>query len=283
MAVSSAISEPQYLEYLENASSFNTRLCIERRLRLPYLDSQTDEHQITTVENTALSSSDDVAPSAAVAEETSKDVWYKDYDELSDPPDAGEIEDVDSDEYEDYSTRRSRKKKPPARKKKEKDAGKTEKELEVEKPYCCDRKKGNGPAQLSEYCDFCLGDASENKKTLLAEELVSCSDCGRSGHPTCLQFNENMIISVKRYRWQCIECKSCGLCGTSENDDQLLFCDDCDRGYHMYCLKPPLTEPPEGSWSCHLCIQEFGEKASVNQNHGDKEGEEEDDRGESTE
>ena len=28
--------------------------------------------------------------------------------------------------------------------------------------------------------------------------------------------------------------------------DQLLFCDDCDRGYHMYCLNPPLSEPPEG-------------------------------------
>ncbi|RXM98542.1 Zinc finger protein neuro-d4 [Acipenser ruthenus] len=28
--------------------------------------------------------------------------------------------------------------------------------------------------------------------------------------------------------------------------DQLLFCDDCDRGYHMYCLSPPMAEPPEG-------------------------------------
>lgn len=28
--------------------------------------------------------------------------------------------------------------------------------------------------------------------------------------------------------------------------DQLLFCDDCDRGYHMYCLNPPVAEPPEG-------------------------------------
>ncbi|XP_059156540.1 zinc finger protein ubi-d4-like isoform X2 [Physella acuta] len=107
------------------------------------------------------------------------------------------------------------------------------------------------------YCDFCLGDAAENKKTKVAEELVSCSDCGRSGHPSCLQFTDNMIISVKKYPWQCIECKSCGLCGTSDNDDQLLFCDDCDRGYHMYCLNPPLSEPPEGSWSCHLCIEEF--------------------------
>jgi len=31
--------------------------------------------------------------------------------------------------------------------------------------------------------------------------------------------------------------------------DQLLFCDDCDRGYHMYCLSPPLSEPPEGKCS----------------------------------
>ena len=28
--------------------------------------------------------------------------------------------------------------------------------------------------------------------------------------------------------------------------DQLLFCEDCDRGYHMYCLSPPMAEPPEG-------------------------------------
>lgn len=112
-------------------------------------------------------------------------------------------------------------------------------------------------APPSPYCDFCLGDARENKKTNIPEELVSCSDCGRSGHPSCLQFTPNMNISVKRYRWQCIECKYCSMCGTSDNDDQLLFCDDCDRGYHMYCLSPPLTSPPEGSWSCAICTKEF--------------------------
>lgn len=39
-----------------------------------------------------------------------------------------------------------------------------------------------------------------------------------TGHPSCLQFTPNMIISVKKYPWQCIECKSCGICGTSDND-----------------------------------------------------------------
>ncbi|CAB4068329.1 DPF2 [Lepeophtheirus salmonis] len=110
------------------------------------------------------------------------------------------------------------------------------------------------------YCDFCLGDASENKKTNQPEEFVACAECGRSGHPTCLQFTENMIVSVKKYPWQCIECKCCTLCGTSENDDQLLFCDDCDRGYHMYCLVPPIKEPPEGFWSCKLCLETFHKK-----------------------
>ncbi|XP_027895409.1 zinc finger protein DPF3 isoform X1 [Xiphophorus couchianus] len=125
------------------------------------------------------------------------------------------------------------------------------------------QKGSDGSIIPNDYCDFCLGDQDANRKTGQAEELVSCSDCGRSGHPTCLQFTENMMQAVRTYQWQCIECKSCSLCGTSENDDQLLFCDDCDRGYHMYCLKPPMTQPPEGSWSCHLCLDLLKDKASA--------------------
>ncbi|KAM7163444.1 zinc finger protein DPF3 isoform 2-T4 [Macrochelys suwanniensis] len=109
------------------------------------------------------------------------------------------------------------------------------------------QKGPDGAIIPNNYCDFCLGGSSMNKKSGCPEELVSCSDCGRSGHPTCLQFTTNMTEAVKTYKWQCIECKSCSLCGTSENDDQLLFCDDCDRGYHMYCLNPPVSEPPEGN------------------------------------
>ncbi|XP_010283256.1 PREDICTED: zinc finger protein ubi-d4, partial [Phaethon lepturus] len=128
-------------------------------------------------------------------------------------------------------------------------------------------KKGpDGLALPNNYCDFCLGDSKINKKTGQPEELVSCSDCGRSGHPSCLQFTPVMMAAVKTYRWQCIECKCCNICGTSENDDQLLFCDDCDRGYHMYCLTPSMSEPPEGFWSCHLCLDLLKEKASIYQN-----------------
>jgi len=114
----------------------------------------------------------------------------------------------------------------------------------------------------SDYCDFCLaGKAGDASKP--AEDLISCHDCGRSGHPSCLNFTPNMVVSTKRYGWQCIECKSCTICGTSENDHQLLFCDDCDKGFHLYCLKPPLSAPPDTDWSCHLCVISFGSKASM--------------------
>nr|CAB3239775.1 ZF(C2H2)-17 zinc finger protein [Phallusia mammillata] len=122
------------------------------------------------------------------------------------------------------------------------------------------RPKRKRQTPMNDYCDFCLGDADENKKTGVSEELVSCADCGRSGHPTCLQFTDIMTMNVKKYSWQCIECKSCHLCGTSDNDEQLLFCDDCDRGYHMYCLQPRMESPPEGSWICRLCESDRKER-----------------------
>ncbi|XP_070818666.1 D4, zinc and double PHD fingers family 2, like isoform X6 [Chaetodon trifascialis] len=180
------------------------------------------------------------------------------------------LDDLDDEDFEDETPKRRGKSKSKGRSDKN---GKKKQEAaaaaleERDKPYACDTtKKGpNGLALPNDYCDFCLGDSTLNQKTGQSEELVSCSDCGRSGHPTCLQFTPVMMAAVKTYRWQCIECKCCNVCGTSENDDQLLFCDDCDRGYHMYCLSPPMTEPPEGSWSCHLCLALLKDKASIYQ------------------
>ena len=33
----------------------------------------------------------------------------------------------------------------------------------------------------------------------------------------------------------------------------MLLCDGCDHGYHMYCLRPPLADIPEGDWFCYDC------------------------------
>ncbi|MCP9259133.1 hypothetical protein DINM_002101 [Dirofilaria immitis] len=48
---------------------------------------------------------------------------------------------------------------------------------------------------------------------------------------------------------------SCQICRTSENESQLLLCDACDMGYHMYCFRPRIAAIPDGEWYCPLCIQ----------------------------
>ena len=37
----------------------------------------------------------------------------------------------------------------------------------------------------------------------------------------------------------------------------LLFCDDCDRGFHLYCLRPPLSKAPEGEYSVCLFFHAY--------------------------
>lgn len=55
-------------------------------------------------------------------------------------------------------------------------------------------------AAPSPYCDFCLGDSRENKKTGGSEELVSCSDCGRSGKNQLKNDNEKVVVVSKKGR-----------------------------------------------------------------------------------
>jgi len=50
-----------------------------------------------------------------------------------------------------------------------------------------------------------------------------------------------------------VPCTKCGEC--AEHDRVMLECDTCLRGWHMSCLKPPLTEVPESDWNCPLCTR----------------------------
>ncbi len=52
------------------------------------------------------------------------------------------------------------------------------------------------------YCDFCLGDVSENKKTGQPEELVSCAECGRSG--VCARALLRSIRGKRTYKRACL-------------------------------------------------------------------------------
>ncbi len=105
----------------------------------------------------------------------------------------------------------------------------------------------------SSICSFCLGTSEQNKQKS-AEELISCHDCGNSGHPSCLKYSKPLVERIKAEPWLCLECKRCVHCDRGSATDDLLFCDACDKGFHMECLDPPLEELPTGRWICPICI-----------------------------
>ncbi|GFR43615.1 hypothetical protein Agub_g4714, partial [Astrephomene gubernaculifera] len=54
----------------------------------------------------------------------------------------------------------------------------------------------------------------------------------------------------------------CELCSGGHREDQILLCDRCDRGFHLFCLTPPLSAVPEGEWVCPLCRRAREEAAA---------------------
>lgn len=42
--------------------------------------------------------------------------------------------------------------------------------------------------------------------------------------------------------------QNCQFCHSGDNEDKLLLCDGCDRGYHTYCFRPKMENIPDGDW-----------------------------------
>ena len=45
----------------------------------------------------------------------------------------------------------------------------------------------------------------------------------------------------------------CRICRRKTDPEKMLLCDGCDRGHHLYCLKPKLKKIPEDDWYCTEC------------------------------
>ncbi|CAN3501857.1 histone demethylase Jhd2p [Diutina catenulata] len=52
---------------------------------------------------------------------------------------------------------------------------------------------------------------------------------------------------------------ACRVCGSRDQPQHTLLCDNCDGAYHTGCVSPPLDEVPDGQWFCRKCLVGTGE------------------------
>jgi len=100
--------------------------------------------------------------------------------------------------------------------------------------------------QIDDYNDN-AADENATSGLLRWREAVREAKCSAE-IALCLHFLESSIAWDKS-----IMRASCQFCGSGENEAQLLLCDGCDKGYHMYCFKPKMESIPEGDWFCFEC------------------------------
>nr|XP_033793178.1 PHD finger protein 10 isoform X3 [Geotrypetes seraphini] len=99
-------------------------------------------------------------------------------------------------------------------------------------------------------CRICLKGKDSSKKGR-PETIIHCSQCDNGVHPSCLNMSTELINVIKKYPWQCMECKTCIICGQPHHEEEMMFCDQCDRGYHTFCVG--LGSIPSGHWICDCC------------------------------
>jgi len=83
--------------------------------------------------------------------------------------------------------------------------------------------------------------------------LLECRTCKRWGHSKCWKLKVAVFNKAQTYEWICWTDKNCHKCLDPGDEDKLLICDSCDRGFHTYCASPKLSEPPQGKYLCHYC------------------------------
>jgi len=70
------------------------------------------------------------------------------------------------------------------------------------------------------------------------------------------------VVNEKTVDFEEDEDVPCMVCGEAPDADRpMLECDTCLSGWHLCCLKPPLTRVPDNDWHCPLCTR-GGEAAS---------------------
>jgi hypothetical protein len=86
-------------------------------------------------------------------------------------------------------------------------------------------------------------------------EWLQCNKCSDWVHGPCAEVDKEKLDADAIRIWMCMDCILCYVCRQERDEEKLLVCESCERGYHYdTCLKEPYSELPEGKWVCELCL-----------------------------
>lgn len=113
---------------------------------------------------------------------------------------------------------------------------------------------GGGPGRKKNVtrCDVCFMNVNQHA---IQEDLLVCHRCQARAHPSCLGYSEELAVKSRHGPWTCMDCKHCAVCQMDHTIGTLIFCDECDRAYHLTCHQPPIVKEkqPQGAWICFAC------------------------------
>uniref|UniRef100_A0A3B4X7X2 Tyrosine-protein kinase BAZ1B n=1 Tax=Seriola lalandi dorsalis TaxID=1841481 RepID=A0A3B4X7X2_SERLL len=68
----------------------------------------------------------------------------------------------------------------------------------------------------------------------------------------------------------------CKVCRRKGDDEKLILCDECNKAFHLFCLRPALYRIPHGEWLCPACQPTVARRGSRSRNYNQDTEEEED-------
>ncbi|XP_009068111.1 PREDICTED: tyrosine-protein kinase BAZ1B-like, partial [Acanthisitta chloris] len=72
----------------------------------------------------------------------------------------------------------------------------------------------------------------------------------------------------------------CKVCRKKGEDDKLILCDECNKAFHLFCLRPALYEIPDGEWQCPACQPSTARRSSRGRTCAEDSAEDEGEEGE---